>query len=165
MTTNSNANLFAVLDEGFDDLNLLQLVNFSTWSRIVGNTTRSSILDHIYVDNVELVKEITHLTPVFGDHELVMALLCIIKPQPKISFKRDWRRYTKDLLNDHLSRVDWTNNANNVQDVWNDFETKLVNVVDLLAPISEYHDNRLPSKPNPFIKRKFNIRNRLLKLW
>ena len=34
----SNANLFAVLDEGFDDLNLLQLVNFSTWSSIVGNT-------------------------------------------------------------------------------------------------------------------------------
>ena len=64
----SNAGLFAIFDEGFDDLNLLQLVNFSTWSRLVGNTARSSILDHIYVNNVKLVKEITHNTPVFGDH-------------------------------------------------------------------------------------------------
>ena len=51
----SNASLFTVFDESFDDLNLLQLVNFSTWSRIVGTMKRSSILDHIYVNDICVV--------------------------------------------------------------------------------------------------------------
>ena len=102
----SNASLFAIFDEGFDDLNLLQLVNFCTWSRLVGNTARSSILDHIYVNDVELVKEITHITPVFGDHELVMAVLCIARPQPKITLRGDWQRYSQALLNSWLGGVD-----------------------------------------------------------
>ena len=53
-----------------------------------------------------------------------MAILCITKPQPKITYKRDWRFYSKDLLHDHLSLVDWTNNASNVQEFRNDFEIK-----------------------------------------
>ena len=31
--------------------NLVQLVNFPTWSRMVGMSYRSSILDHIYVED------------------------------------------------------------------------------------------------------------------
>ena len=41
--------------------------------------------------------------------------------------------------------------------------TSHVAVVDIVAPITEFHDDRLLDKPNPFIKRKLNIRNRLLK--
>ena len=55
-----------------------------------------------------------------------------------------------------LSYVDWENNCNNVQDTWNDFENKLVNIVDSLVPISDFKGNNLALKPCPTIKRKLN---------
>ena len=63
-----------------------------------------------------------------------------------------------------LSYVDWENNCNNVQDTWNDFENKLVNIVDSLVLFSDFKGNNLALKPCPTIKRKLNLRNRLLKL-
>ena len=44
-------NLFELFENKLGDLNLLQLVNFDTWSRLVGVVLRSSLLDHIYVNN------------------------------------------------------------------------------------------------------------------
>ena len=123
-------NLFGLFENKLGELNLLQLVNFDTWSRLVGLTLRSSLLDHIYVSSVDLVSNITHEKPCFGDHDLVMAHCYIIKPQPKVTLRRDWRLYSKDGLCEKLGLVDWSNNANNVQEAWNDLENKLVNVVD-----------------------------------
>ena len=77
-------NYFELFDEKLGDLNLIQMVRFVTWSRLVGLVLRSSILDHIYVNNVTLIKNVTHEKPCFGDHELIMARICIDKPQPKI---------------------------------------------------------------------------------
>ena len=68
----SNVNLFDLFDERMDDLNLVQLIEFDTWSRMVGLVVKSSILDHIYVNDVSLLKSITHTTPIFGHHKLIM---------------------------------------------------------------------------------------------
>ena len=76
-----------------------------------------------------------------------------------------WSKYTtSEKLNSRLSLVDWTNSAETVQQVCNDFEIKLINVVDLLAPLTEFKDNKPTRKLDPSVKRKLNIRNRLLKL-
>ena len=40
---------YEFLNEYFDPLNLIQLVEFETWSRLVNGTWRSSVLDHIYI--------------------------------------------------------------------------------------------------------------------
>ena len=75
-----------------------------------------------------------------------------------------WSKYTtSEKLNSRLSLVDWTNSAETVQQVWNDFEIKLINVVDLLAPLTEFKDDKPTRKLDPSVKRKLNIRNRLLK--
>ena len=108
------------------EFNLLQLVNFDTWFRTVGNVNRSSLLDHIYVSNVKLINSVNHVKPFFGDHELVVATLCIDRPPPTISVMRDWRKYSKELLCSRLSEVNWTSNALDVQQLWNDFENKLI---------------------------------------
>ena len=71
--------------------------------------------------------------------------------------KRDWRHNSAEKLNDHLSRVDWNNDANNVQELWNDFECKLINVVDRLVPMSYFKNDQIKEKPNPLIKRKLNV--------
>ena len=70
----------------------------------------------------------------------------------------------KNELCNQLERVDWYNNANNVQEMWNDFENILIEVVDLLAPLSEFKGELLVQKPCPIIKGKLNFRNRLLKI-
>ena len=90
-------------------------------------------------------------------------LLWFTRPQHKITFGRDWRHYSKDKLNAYLACVDWTNNDVNVQQMWDDFESKLINVVDFLAPILEFRDGELRVDLAPLIKRKLNLRNRLLK--
>ena len=44
-----NRNLFMDFDEKLSQFNLIQLVDFETWSRMVGTVRRSSILDHISI--------------------------------------------------------------------------------------------------------------------
>ena len=156
--------LFDLFEEKLGGLNLLQLVSFDTWSRLVGLALRSSLLDHIYVKNVDIIRDIIHDKPCFGDHELIVAHCRIVRPEKKMLQRRDWRSYTKVRLCENLGLVDWSNNATTVQDAWNDLETKLIAVVDALAPISVFNGDRVANKPCPIIKRKLNLRNRLLKL-
>ena len=48
--------------------------------------------------------------------------------------------------------------------MWNDFEVKLINVVDSLVPMPKFTNDIIKDKPNPVIKRKLNLRNRLLNI-
>ena len=97
--------LFDLFEDKLGGLNLIQLVKFDTWSRLVGLVLRSSLLDHIYVNNVNLIKNVVHDKPCFGDHELVMAHCYIIRQQPKITQRRDWCHYSKEKLNEELFKV------------------------------------------------------------
>ena len=115
----------------------MQLVPFDTWSRMVGQVLKSSLLDHIYVDNVKLIKNVKCKIMPFGDHVLILADLCMTRPVQKKSLKRFWKGYSKNSLCNNLGLVDWTNNAETVQDIWNDFETKLIRVIDSVVPLHE----------------------------
>ena len=100
----------------------------------------------------------------FWDHELIIAQASIARSLPKTTQRRDWRHYSKDLLCEKLSVVDWSSNASSVQESWNDLECKIINVVDTLIPIVDFHGDHLAHKPCPSVKRKLNLRNRLLKI-
>ena len=54
---------------------------------------------------------------------------------PVITRQRDWRKYNKESLNEKLKIINWKIEDENVQDYWNNFENKLISVVDLLVPI------------------------------
>ena len=47
--------LFSLQNELFDDLNLIQLVTFPTWQRIINNVKKESILDHVYTKDPTIV--------------------------------------------------------------------------------------------------------------
>ena len=93
-----NANLYDDFELHLFTLNLLQLVNFDTWSRIVGTNLRSSCLDHVYVRRLDLVKNINHMRPCFGDHDLIMLNLSFVRPQPRITVSRNWHNYSEGTL-------------------------------------------------------------------
>ena len=86
------------------------------------------------------------------------------KKVPEVSLRRDWRKYSKEILLAELSLVDWSSDVNNVQNMWDAFESKLVKVVDNIAPLTEFSNNKVKTKIPNIIKHKINKRNRLLKL-
>ena len=55
------------------------------------------------------------------------------------------------------------NNATDAQGAWDDFENKLIAVVDDLVPLSGFKNNLQVKLLSNIIKRKINLRKRLLK--
>ena len=73
--------------------------------KLVGSNLRSSCLDHIYVRVVDLVHNISHVKPCFGDHELIMFNINVVRPPPRIMISRNWKKYSQVSLNGALSLV------------------------------------------------------------
>ena len=80
--------------------------------RIVNNVLLESIIDHIYVKDPTLVSGIQSTKPLFGDHFLVSITIGLEKGEPDVSIRRDWRKYSKEVLLGELSLVDWTSEVN-----------------------------------------------------
>ena len=79
-------------------------------------------------------------------------------------WRRDWRFYNVNRLSAMLSRVDWNINVPDVQQFWNLFETKLLSVIDVIAPYTKFCNNQVfPAVVNPKIKTLLNARKNLLK--
>ena len=160
----SHKNYFASLDEAFSPLNLIQLVRFPTWSRTINNSVCSSVIDHIYTRNPTTVKTLFPITPPFGDHQMIVFEISLKQPIKLDAYRRNWINYTPSKLIEHLQAVDWNINFDSVQAYWNCFESKLIEIVDILAPlelIKEMNYNKI--NPPSGIKNKINKRSRLLK--
>ena len=88
--------LFDDFEKVLSHENLIQIVNFATWSRMYGQTLKSSTLDHIYVKDPTLVYNLKSLEPLFGDHLLIVFGVDGVKVRPRVSKRRDWRLYSKE---------------------------------------------------------------------
>jgi hypothetical protein len=83
------------MDDELAELNLVQMVNFSTWSRIVNGVKQMSILDHTYTSDPTAISNLYSETPVFGDH-LAVIFNCGIKNEKKtVTYRRNWLKYSK----------------------------------------------------------------------
>ena len=90
--------------------------------------------------------------------------MSIERVSPKEIYRRNWKKYSKTILLNELSKQDWQIKKDSVQSYWNEFESNLVKVIDKIAPLqllSQIEKDK--SKPPPHIKNKINKRNRLLK--
>ena len=54
------------------DLNLIQIVDFKTWVRMIRGEIKESILDHIYTADPFQIKNLQIHAPIFCDHKLIM---------------------------------------------------------------------------------------------
>ena len=106
--------MFDDFDSILNGINLIQMVEFPTWSRIVNNILRESVLDHIYVTDPTLCGSIQSTKPCFGDHLLISIMTMITKQKIESTFKRDWRKYSKSELLGELALVEWTNDIDNL---------------------------------------------------
>ena len=155
---------YETLNTAFEPHNLIQIVYFDTWSRIINDIARSSMIDHVYLSDPTSIINLSSITPPFGDHLLIYFDTSIEKIAPKEIFRRNWKNYTKDKLNLILLTQNWLIKKDSVQSFWNEFESKLIEVVDLLAPLQPITQiERDKIQPPPHIKNKLNKRNRLIK--
>jgi hypothetical protein len=67
----------------------------------------------------------------------------IFKPAALSSIRRNWCNYSKTNLCDMLRSEDWALNRDSVQDCWNEFEYKLIKIVDTIVPLTDFSNNTL----------------------
>ena len=101
----SHASYFDDFEHVLSDKNMIQLIEFPTWSRIINNVLIESLLDHIYVKDPTTVCEIQSTKPLFGDHLLVSVTLRLERKVYVSSLRRDWRKYSKEVLLSKLMRI------------------------------------------------------------
>ena len=160
----ANKQLFADFDKILSHLMLFQHVTFPTWSRTVNGSLKESILDHIYSNNPTLVNDIRSLVPIFGDHLLIFFYYSFSNKNKIITWKRDWRFYSKEALCEKMSIINWNINVTDVQHFWNLFECLLVGIVDSIVPYTKFCNNEvIQHNPHPKIKTLQNARKNLLK--
>ena len=71
-----------------ETLNLIQIIDFPTWKRIVDNVRKESILDHVYVQDPTFVTNINSFVPTIGDHVMIIIDIVNHPEPPKIITKR-----------------------------------------------------------------------------
>ena len=142
------------------------MVEFETWRRSVNGIMRTSILDHVYTNDIALIENLKPVETIIGDHSLIsMSLLNEKMAKPDISFRRNWSKYSKVKLMYELSRINMNWQINDVQSLWNRIEEMLIRTTDKLAPLCEYLDNvSAKSQEIPkIIKSKMRKRKDLLR--
>jgi hypothetical protein len=157
-------NYFDYMDAKLSDKDLMQVVDFPTWSRSVNGELRESVLDHIYTQDPTSIGDLYSVTPCFGDHLLLIFGINNKKPKIAVTKRRSWIKYSKEALCQRIQQEDWTIEDNTIQGTWNLFENKLVNILDNLIPVTKFTNNSSKEKKfNPKIKNKQNKRKRLLR--
>ena len=111
--------LFELEAEFFESLQLIQVVDFTTWQRIVNNTLKESILDHVYVKDPNHISNLKNVSPLIGDHKLLTFNIAAKPEIPKVNLKRNWTSYSKESLVTELRKSNINVETDNVQSTWN----------------------------------------------
>ena len=102
--------------------NLIQIVNFITWSRIVNGVQRESILDHVYTTDIMNIPKLHSITPVIGDHKMLIIYVNRSQANPSMQIKRIWRHHRADNLVHEIGGLNLDYNISNLQQFWNRLE-------------------------------------------
>lgn len=156
--------MYDYLNDFTTNQNLEQIVDFPTWSRTISNVRKDSILDHIYTSDSTMINKCFHITPLFGDHLIVVVDLLKEKFEPTSYTCRDWRNYDPNVLANLLSQSSLIFDHYSVQQYWNCLENVLINATNASAPLITIKFTSFKSQKIPqHIKAKINKRGRLLK--
>ena len=82
-------------------------MKFPTWSRIVNNVLKESMLDHVNLTDTTICKSFESFKPCFGDHLLVTIIINACKSENVLSYKRNWKNYSKEYPVSLLNDVEW----------------------------------------------------------
>ena len=159
-----NINLLQTTNESNNLIDLMKRCNFT---QIIKSPTRIgknslTLIDHIYVNNLDIINETYVVEPLIADH-LSPTLILRYKNKKKentkqITFRRtkniNWEKFRNELLNfieTKLSLYCPLDDENNVNDLSKCLEDALIDTLDKNAPETKI------SKTNNFDKKPNNI--------
>ena len=117
---------------------LIQMVDFPTWARLDRGTLKTSILDHIYTNDVNLIESIEEMSASVSDHCPVLACLAKkVMMTPKKVWSRNWKLYSRDALLTCLAKQNWNIMCTDVEDFYDCVEQKIMVSFDEVAPMEE----------------------------
>ena len=138
----SQKTLLEILNSLALEKNVMQIIDFTTWSRTVKGNFKQSLLDHVYVSNFAMVENVDFEVPTFGDHVSVKVKFAIKGDcyQSKIIIKQAWSMYSservcKELNDCSLQAVTKQCMDAVVQEHWNVLENVILTVIDSIAPV------------------------------
>jgi hypothetical protein len=124
--------------EAITAFDFIQVVKEPTWERIHSNNVKTSILDHVYVDDMSAVETITVDKQPISNHSLVYVTSS--GKEKKIKFSdieyQCWKNYCAETLKTELKKIDFYNvSKGSAQQICNKLDHELGKIVDLLTPI------------------------------
>ena len=123
-----------IYDELLETVNafdLTQIVEEETWLRVYQGLTRSSILDHVYTNNLDLIDQISVDKQVISDHCSVTVTLCGALREEKTNYYTYicWKNYSKAKLSAELQKHDFRPLENKPAQVIADYLDQVVGTV------------------------------------
>ena len=122
--------LFQDLEELIGHHHYDQHVKEATWERVIQDQVKNSILDHIYCTDNTIVDSVLYKDTIYGDHKMV--ILCTSNERIEGDFKiqrRNWRKYSMDVLIQNLSLVRWGTDVDSIQEMWNSFDVHKITIL------------------------------------
>ena len=115
---------------------LVQHVNFTTWMRMDRGNLRTSLLDHIYTNDHDLIESVSELTSIVSDHSPVLSTLAIKhENQPKEIWSRNWKDYTEQGWLSALREINWEISCLCAGDFYDEIEQKIMTAFDKIVPL------------------------------
>ena len=105
-----SAKLYNEFESYFIEKTFVQLIKNITWQRKYKNSLKTSILDHIYTNNLPSITDSFNEQQPIGDHNLIGAMIKTSSINYPKSFPRtiqDWSKYSKQALNEKLSSINF----------------------------------------------------------
>ena len=140
----------------------VELIRTFGLTQIIEDPTRttdstSSLLDHILVNTPSKVTQSGVLNKCISDHDLIYMTRkhVNVKIGQHNTIKiRSMKNYSKELFNQKLSEVQFPDYSSfeNVNEAYADLSSKLIGVIDSIAPLKQI---RLKQTPNPGLIVKF----------
>ena len=117
------------------------------------NSLKTSIIDHIYVKDHTEIKNLISTTPPFGDHKLIKFETLIERKIENEIWKWNLKFYPSEKLNETLLAQNWQIKTDSVWSYLNEFESKLVDTVNKLAPFEPWKQIEI-DKTKPPVQNK-----------
>jgi hypothetical protein len=77
------------------------------------------------------------------------------KSEPVVSVQRNWSKYNKESLCKLPERIKWDISAESIWDFLNQFEVKVLEIVDHMVPLTTFTNNMYCKEGTPgFITQK-----------
>ena len=127
----------------------MQMIDFPTRQRVINNATKTSVLDHVYVQDPTTTCKVYAIASLIDDRTFMIFDARNIFEPTKVTIRGSWKTYSKQSLLDELAVINFSIETGDVQSTYNNFENFLLHIIDKLASLVPFSNNFSLKSPKP----------------